>query len=169
MNNNVPVSPVFRRMQPQDVEPVLDLGKSSLNYVDLASADHDPHDYTSLYLRSGLTFGEFAPVDPESPRSMNFVAEVDKKIAGFVLAYQHFIGIPIVKICAIHALVVDPDYHGRGIGFQLLERLQKQCKENGIKSLRFLVRQDNAMLKRYLGSLGFRQSPVIIYDKICGE
>jgi|WetSurMetagenome_2_1015567.scaffolds.fasta_scaffold672516_1 ribosomal protein S18 acetylase RimI-like enzyme len=169
MNANMPASPVYRRMQPRDIEPVLALSKSSLPYVDLASADADPHDYTSLYLMSGLTFDELAPVEPDSPLAMNFVAEMDKKIAGFVLAYTHFIGIPIRKICLIHAIVVDPDHHGQGIGTQLLNRLQKQCKEDDIKSMRFLIRQNNSPLMNYLSSLGFRQSDVVIYDKLSGE
>jgi ribosomal protein S18 acetylase RimI-like enzyme len=169
MNANAPSSPVYRRMQPRDIEPVLVLGKSSLPYVDLASVDADPHDYTSLYLMSGLTFEELAPVEPDSPQAMNFVAEMDKKIVGFVLAYTHFIGIPVIKTCLVHAIVVDPDYHGQGIGTQLLNRLQRQCKEDDIKIMRFLIRPNNVMLTNYLKSLGFRLSDVVIYDKLSGE
>lgn len=169
MNDNTPVSPVYRRMQPRDIEPVLALGKSSLPYVDLASFDTDQSDYTSLYLMSGLTFDELTPVDTDSPLAMYFVAEIDKKIAGFVLAYIHYIGIPINKICNIHAIVVDPDYHGQGIGAQLITRLQKQCKEDDIKIMRFLIRQNNPRLQDYIGSLGFKQSNVLIFDKIGGE
>jgi GNAT superfamily N-acetyltransferase len=169
MNANTPASPVYRRMQPRDIEPVLALSKNSLPYVDLASIDTDANDYTSLYLMSGLTFEELTPVDPDSPLAMYFVAEIDKKIAGFVLAYFHYIGIPAIKICNIHAIVVDPDYHGQGIGAQLINRLQKQCKEDDIKIMRFLIRQNNPRLQDYIGSLGFKQSNVLIFDKIGGE
>jgi ribosomal protein S18 acetylase RimI-like enzyme len=122
MNANIPASLEFRRMQPGDTEAVLALGKSSLIYVDLASSEPDPHDYNSSYILSGLTYEEFDPVGPDSPLSMNIVAEIDEKVVGFVLAYARFIGIPLIKICVIHAIVVDPDFHGHGIGTRLLSK-----------------------------------------------
>jgi ribosomal protein S18 acetylase RimI-like enzyme len=166
MNANVPDTLIFRRMQLGDTESVLDLAKSGLTYVDLVAADHDPHDYTSMYIMSGLAYGDLDPTDPDSPLAMSFVAEIGKKVIGFLLAYAHFIGIPITRICVIHAIVVDPDYHGQGIGTQLLRQLQSKCKEEDIKIMRILVRQHNTQLRNYIGSLGFHQSKVMIFDKL---
>ena len=168
MNANMPATLVFRRMQLGDTESVLALGKRGLTYVDLAAADPDPHDYTSLYLMSGLTYEEFDPIDPDSPLAMSFVVETGKKVIGFLLAYAHFVGIPIIKICVIHAIVVDSDFHGQGIGTQLLNQLQIKCKEEDIQIVRIPVRQHNAQLINYLKSLGFRQSNVVNFDKLTG-
>jgi ribosomal protein S18 acetylase RimI-like enzyme len=169
MNAGFPDKIIFRPIQLDDIESVLALGRSSLPYVDLASSDTDLHDYNTLYLMSGLTFKELSPVGPDSPLSLSVVAEIDNKVIGFLLAYAHFIGIPVTKICAIHAIVVDPDYHGQGIGIQLLNHLQTKCKEEGIKIMRILVRQHNTQLSNYIGSLGFHRSKVVIFDKLVGD
>jgi ribosomal protein S18 acetylase RimI-like enzyme len=169
MNANVPASLKFRRMHPGDTEVVLTLGKSSLTYIDLASSEPDPHDYNSSYIMSGLTYEEFDPVGPGSPQSLNIVAEIDKKVIGFVLAYTRYIGIPIIKICILHAIVVDPDYHGQGISTRLVSQLQNHCKEEDIKVMRILVRPNDNRLKNYLGSLGFHQNNVLVFDKFSGD
>jgi ribosomal protein S18 acetylase RimI-like enzyme len=170
MKVNEQAAPFFRAMQTDDADSVLALGKSSLLYVDLASSEPDPHnDYSASYIMSGLKYEDFDPAGPDSPLSMNFVAEVDHKVVGFVLAYIQLIGIPIIKICVLHAIVVDPDYHGHGISHQLLSQLQSRCREEDIQIMRILVRQQSAQLKKYLGSLGFQQNNVVIFDKLTTE
>lgn len=168
MNTDTPPRPIFRRMQPGDSDSVLNLGKRGLSYVDLATAEPDPHDYVSLYIMSGLTYKEFAPLDPGNPRSMSFVAEIGDTVVGFLLAYTHLVGIPTTRICVIHAIVVDHEYHGQGIGTQLLSQLQRSCKEEDIRIIRIFIPQHNKQLKNYMGAMGFHQSNVIIFDQFNG-
>jgi ribosomal protein S18 acetylase RimI-like enzyme len=170
MKVNEQAAPVFRAMQSGDSESVLALGKSSLTYVDLASSEPDPHnDYSSSYIMSGLKYEDFDPTGPDSPVSLNIVAEVEEKVVGFVLAQIQLIGIPIIKICLLHSIVVDPDYHGQGISHRLLSELQSRCREEDIQIMRILVRQQSVQLKKYLGSLGFQQNNVVIFDKLSAE
>jgi ribosomal protein S18 acetylase RimI-like enzyme len=144
MSVNVPDKLTFRRMQLGDIESVLALGKSGLSYGDLVSAD------------------------PDGPLAMSFVADVSNKVVGFVLARAHFVGIPIAKICVIHAITVDPGYQRRGIGTQLLSELQGKCEEEDIQIMRILVPQQDMPLRDYVGALGFRHSHLINFDKLCG-
>lgn len=144
MSTNLQNMPIFRRMQLGDIESILTLGKTQ------------------------LTYGDLSVVDPEGPLTMSFVAEISNKIIGFLLARAHFVGIPITKVCVIHSIIVDPDYRGQGIGTQLLSQLQTKCEEDDIQIMRILVPQHNTQLRNYIGSLGFRQSNFINYDKLCG-
>jgi GNAT superfamily N-acetyltransferase len=163
MSDNIQPKVTFRPMEIEDTKSVLALGMSSLTYVDVAVADPDQSS-PYRYLTSGLDYGDLAATDPESPESMSFVAEVDDKIVGFILAYSHFVGIPVTKICIIHAIVVDPDHHGLGIGAELMHRIRLKCKEDNVKLIRMLVPNHDAELKHYLGLLGFRPSNVINFD-----
>jgi ribosomal protein S18 acetylase RimI-like enzyme len=144
MNTNTPEKVTLRRMQLSDIESVLALGKSGLTYQDLASAD------------------------PDGPLAMSFVADAHNKVIGFVLARAHFVGIPIYKVCVIHAITVDPDYQSQGVGTQLLSELQSKCEEEDIQIMRILVPQDNMRLRNYVGALGFRSSSFVNFDKLCG-
>jgi ribosomal protein S18 acetylase RimI-like enzyme len=164
MNADVPAELVFRQMQLDDTESVVELGMSSLTYIDLAAADPELAHSPYLYMMGGLTYGDLATTDPDSPLAMSIVAEINYRKVGFILAYSHFVGIPITKICIIHAIVVDPSYHGQGIGTRLLNQLKKKCKEENIQIIRMFIKQHDTSLKTYLGSLGFHQSNVINYD-----
>jgi ribosomal protein S18 acetylase RimI-like enzyme len=99
--------------------------------------------------------------------AMAFVAEVSKKLIGFVLARIHFVGIPLREICVIHAIAVLPEYQRLGIGSQLLSQLQTKCEEEDIQIIRVLVPQDNTQMRNYITSMGFRQSKLINFDKVC--
>ncbi len=144
MNVNVPDKLTFRRMQLSDIPSVLELGQSGLSYGDLASAD------------------------PDGPLAMSYVADVGNKVIGFVLARAHFVGIPISKVCVIHAITVDESYQRKGIGTQLLSELQTKCEQEDIQIMRMLVPQHNMQLRDYMQSLGFRYSNFINYDKLSG-
>lgn len=144
MNAEVTEKMIFRRMQRSDIESVLALGQSGLTYEDLASAD------------------------PDGPLAMSFVADVSAKVIGFVLARAHFVGIPITKVCVIHAIGVDSGYQRKGIGTQLISELQGKCEEQDIQIMRMLVPQQNTQLRSYVANLGFRYSNFINYDKLCG-
>jgi GNAT superfamily N-acetyltransferase len=166
MNTSNQDTPVFRSMELGDIESVLALGKFGLTYVDLAVADPTAHGPTSLNVIGGLTYGDLSAIDPDSPQAMNLVAEINDKVIGVLLAYVHFVGIPITKISIIRAIVVDPDYQKQGIATQLLQHLQSKCKEEGIPVIRMLIPQHSAQLKNYMKSQGFHQSNVLNFDKL---
>lgn len=134
----------FRRMAHDDIDSVIALGKSSLTYGDLASAD------------------------PDSPLAMSYVADAGDKIIGFILARAHFVGIPIREVCVIHAIAVDQGFQNQGIGTQLLDELENRCSNEDVQIIRILLPQHDMRLRNYMTSLGFRQSNLINFDKVCG-
>lgn len=156
-------------MHHEDTDSVIALGKSGLTYVDLAASAPSHKDYVPLQIIGGLSYEDLAATDPDSQLAMSFVAEIDNRMIGFLLAYIHFVGIPITKICIIRAIVVDPDYQGQGIGTRLFKQLQNKCREDGIQVTRILVPQHNTQLRNYLSAMGFHQSSVLNYDKLSGD
>jgi ribosomal protein S18 acetylase RimI-like enzyme len=134
----------IRRMQRSDIDAVLAIGQSGLTYRDMAASD------------------------PDGPLTMSFVAEADNKVVGFILSRAHYLGIPIAEVCVIHALAVAPEYQGRGIGSQLISRLQGRCEAEDIHTMRTLVPQHNNELRKYMESLGFQHSTIMNFDKTCG-
>jgi len=134
----------FRGMKHDDITSVITLGKSSLTYGDLASAD------------------------PDSPLAMSYVADAGDKIVGFILARAHFVGIPLREVCVIHAIAVDPGFQNQGIGGQLLDELENRCNNEDVQIIRILLPQHDMRLRSYMTSLGFRQSNLINFDKVCG-
>ncbi len=74
-------------------------------------------------------------------------------------------GIPLIKICIVHAIVVDPEYHGQGIGTRLFQALQDKCLEGNIQVMRILVPEHNQNLINYLAVMGFNQSRILNFDR----
>lgn len=69
-----------------------------------------------------------------------FVASLDNKIIGFILAHetQPFAG----NIC-IRYIGINPKYQGRGVGLVLYNELIKKAKKNKIKKISALINLDN--------------------------
>jgi ribosomal protein S18 acetylase RimI-like enzyme len=136
-----------RRMTPNDLDGVLVLvskitkGKSRITYRDLVA------NY------------------PGGPLDLSFVAEAKGQMVGFILARLEFVYLPVVEVCLIGAVGVDPEYQGRRIGSTLVHNLTDHCHREDIGTIRALVAQDDEPLRRFIESLGFRRSNIINYDK----
>lgn len=137
----------LRRMTRSDIDGVLDIdrkiggGRGLINYRDMVA------------------------VDPGGALDLSFVAEVGGKIAGFILARLTYVGVPFVEIAVIQAVVVDPEYQRRGIASQLVNALLGHCHAEGINTIRAVVEENNADLKRFFQRLGFRRSELVNYAK----
>jgi ribosomal-protein-alanine N-acetyltransferase len=70
--------------------------------------------------------------------SFNLVAEIDGKIAGYVIA------LPLDRNSAdIESIAVDPDYQGKGIGGTLISRIEEEMKIRGHRLSVLEVRDRN--------------------------
>jgi ribosomal protein S18 acetylase RimI-like enzyme len=136
-----------RRMTPSDLDEVLVLvnkitkGKSRITYRDLVA------NYSG------------------GPLDLSFVAEAKGQMVGFILARLDFIYLPVVEVCLIGAVGVDPEYQDRHIGSTLVHKLIDHCHREDINTIRALVAQDDEPLRRFIEYLGFRRSNIINYDK----
>jgi ribosomal protein S18 acetylase RimI-like enzyme len=136
-----------RRMTPRDLDGVLVLiskmtkGKSRITYRDLIANE------------------------PGGPLDLSFVVEAKGQMVGFILAHLEFVYIPLVEVCLIYSVGIDPEYQARHIGSALVNELIKYCHLQNIETVRALVAQDNETLQEFVEYLGFRRSNIINYDK----
>jgi ribosomal protein S18 acetylase RimI-like enzyme len=96
--------------------------------------------------------------------SLSFVAEVEDKVVGFILADIRGAEYALPLAGWIDSVGVDPEHHGQGIGRKLIETSIEECHLNGIKT-RLMFRKSDERLKKFLRSLGFEQGELVEFVK----
>jgi ribosomal protein S18 acetylase RimI-like enzyme len=112
-----------------------------------------------------ITYRDLIANEPGGPLDLSLVAEAKGKMVGFILARVEFVYIPLVEVCLIYSVGVDPQYRSRHIGAALVNELIKYCHLQGIPTVRALVAEDNEPLRKFIEYLGFRPSNVINFDR----
>ncbi len=112
-----------------------------------------------------ITYRDMIATDPCGPLDLSFVAEIDNKVVGFVLARLAYLYIPFTEVCLIHGIVADPEYRGHHIGSKLVNELISHCELEGINTVRALVAEHDTELRKFVEYLGFRRSNITNYDK----
>ncbi len=112
-----------------------------------------------------ITHRDMAATDPGGALDLSLVAELGGQVVGFILARMTYISIPFTEVCLIHSIVVDNDYRRHQIGSRLVSELSSLCHAEGISTVRALVNERDASLRRFVDHLGFHRSGTINYDK----
>jgi ribosomal protein S18 acetylase RimI-like enzyme len=99
----------------------------------------------------------------------SFVAEINGKIAGFMISYFMYGGFGIEESVWIVSLGVDPQFMGQGIGKRLAEEILKVYKGRGIRYAFTSVRWDSVDLLSFFKTLGFDRSNFINLRKDLGS
>jgi len=115
--------------------------------------------------KSRITYRDLIANEVGGPLDLSFVVEAKGQMVGFILAHLEFVYIPLVEVCLIYSVGIDPEYQTRHIGSALVNELIKYCQLQNIETVRALVAQDNATLQEFVEYLGFRRSNIINYDK----
>jgi L-amino acid N-acyltransferase YncA len=85
-----------------------------------------------------------------------WIAELDGKTVGW-LGFQSFYGRPAYRATAEVSLYIDPNYHRRGIGRQLLIAAIDQSPKMGIKTLLGFIFAANQPSLKLFAQLNFQQ------------
>ncbi|RJR21649.1 MAG: GNAT family N-acetyltransferase [Desulfobacteraceae bacterium] len=93
--------------------------------------------------------------------SASFVAEMEGKVAGFMISYIVYGGYGLEKSAWIATLGVDPRWMGQGIGKRLAQEILSFYEKNGIRYIFTSVRWDSADLLSFFKTLGFDRSSFI--------
>ena len=111
--------------------------------------------------------------------SINFVAEVDGKVVGFVVGgvVNRKEGQSIFNLLhtedpsSLHQLVgwmdmigINPEHRNIGIGSSLTEAFYRECKRRNAV-MRIIAYNNDEKLAGFLESMGFTNSGVVIYKK----
>jgi N-acetylglutamate synthase-like GNAT family acetyltransferase len=105
--------------------------------------------------------------DLGGPLDLSLAAEAEGQIVGLVIAHLEYIYVPLVEVCLIHVIIVDPEYQRHNIGSALVRALSSHCHLKGINKIRALVRQGDDELQKFIEHLGFHPSSMVNWDKTC--
>ena len=94
-------------------------------------------------------------------KDASFVAEIDGRVAGFMISYIVYGGFGLEKSAWIATLGVDPKFMGRGIGKKLAEEILAVYRGMGINDIYTSVRWDSVDLLSFFKTLGFDRSNFI--------
>jgi predicted N-acetyltransferase YhbS len=91
----------------------------------------------------------------------SYIAEVDGKVAGYMISFIVYAGFGLEKSAWIATLGVDPKYMGQGIGKRLAEEILAFYKTRGIRHILTSVRWDSVDLLSFFKTSGFDRSDFI--------
>ncbi|MEE8470884.1 MAG: GNAT family N-acetyltransferase [Dehalococcoidia bacterium] len=138
----------IRQMSMEDVEDILSIEKK------IAGKDR------------ALTY---APV-PDSciggEIDSSFVAEVDGRVAGFVLGRIARSPTTLLDIAWIELIGVLPEYNRQGVGKMLVESWRERCRQRGIKKVHVMVNWRDWLMLSFFESLGFTRGELtnLVYE-----
>jgi ribosomal protein S18 acetylase RimI-like enzyme len=115
--------------------------------------------------RDVIRYEDLASADPGTPPDSSFVAEIDGKIVGFSINRSTYLMVPLTEVCIIHAILIHPDYQGRGLGRKLIQALLNHCQTQGIGTVRALIPKENKELQAIFERQGFQSSNITNFDK----
>jgi ribosomal protein S18 acetylase RimI-like enzyme len=95
----------------------------------------------------------------------SFVAEIDGKVAGYMISYIVYGGFGLEKSAWIATLGVDTKFMGQGIGKRLAEEIFRVYQEKGIQHIYTSVRWDSVDLLSFFKTLGFDRSNFVNLKK----
>lgn len=112
---------------------------------------------TQNYIEGELTFKRLIK------NGVCIVAELDKEIAGFLLANLS----ERVKCSYLVYCIVKPEYRGKGIGSKLMNEYFKICRKNKINYLDTYAPSFNERTIKFYQKLGFKKGkPWIYFSKV---
>jgi GNAT superfamily N-acetyltransferase len=107
-------------------------------------------------------------LDPEfrTASDASFVAEVDGKVAGFMIGSVTSGSFGVTKCAWIVLFGVDPKFMGQGIGKRLAEVIFEFYKKRKIQNVLTTVKWDSTDILSFLKTLGFDRSEFINLHKV---
>jgi predicted N-acetyltransferase YhbS len=137
----------IRSMEPEDISGILEIDRK-ISGVQRASTYKD-----SFHEVIGGQMG------------VSFVAEIDDRVVGFVLAYLAYVREQVSEACMIQIFGVDPQYQKQGIAAKLFQRLLDECRLKKLKLVRVSLEERDSELKKFFEHLGFDHGRSIDYFK----
>jgi ribosomal protein S18 acetylase RimI-like enzyme len=144
----------------------LPLDKLKIRRIKLEDAEQIAHIQAAI--TQSPTKTDFKKIIAEQLRKedgVSFVAEIDRKIAGYMTSYIVYGGFGLEKSAWIATLGVAPKFMGQGIGKRLAEEILTVYQEKGIRNILTSVRWDSVDLLSFFKTLGFGRSSFINLKK----
>jgi ribosomal protein S18 acetylase RimI-like enzyme len=158
MSADVPTDPVLRRATSADLPRIGRLGALLVE----AHHDFDPTRFLAASDRTPADYASFLRAQLENPDVGIFVADDNGGVIGYAYAavegydYRSLRG----PAGAVHDLVVDPSYRGRGVGRLLLKAILAYLRSRGVSRAVLWTAERNEVAQRLFASMGFRRTMI---------
>lgn len=141
--DNLPANFLIRRIKIKDAD---DIGRI------MAAITKSP---------AKIDFRQVIEEQVQSDKNASFVAEIDGRVAGFMISHIVYGGFGLEKSAWIVTLGVDPQFMGRDIGKKLAEEIFRVYKDMGIKYVYTSARWDSVDILSFFKTLDFDRSSFI--------
>jgi predicted N-acetyltransferase YhbS len=138
----------IRPMEPEDISAVLEIDRKITGK------------------KRAVTYQDLITGDLGGELDLSFVGESKGKIRGFILARHAYVGEPVVEVCLIQILGVDPDYQRKGLASRLINAMEERSKALGLKYIRTMVADRDGSLQSFFTCVGFRRGHLVDYTKL---
>ena len=137
----------IRPMEPEDINGILDVDRKISS------------------VQRAITYRDLVREALGCEVDVSFVAEIDNKFVGFVLAYLTYVREQISEACVIQIFGVDPAYQKQGIASKLIQALMEKCRAKKIKLIRVMLDERDGDLQGFFKRLGFDRGRHVDYSK----
>jgi len=101
----------------------------------------------------------------EGNAKTSLVAEVNGRVAGYMISTTLYAGFGIGKSAWIVSIGVHPDFMGQGLGLTLADSICEIYRKKGVKSIYSSVMWDSIDVLSFFKKLGFTRSEFINLKK----
>lgn len=115
---------------------------------------------------SFIDYHKIVREDIKKDNRVSFVAELNGKVIGYMIAYIIYGGFGLEKSAWLAVFGVEPKYMGKGIGQKLASKTFEVLREMDIQNVFTSVRWDSTDLLSFFKSLGFNRCEFINLKKI---
>ncbi len=157
---------IFRNIKEKDTGIVLSLFKKTAEKIQRKGVDHwqywhDPPLSKKQWVNEGIDKQEFFFVDDDKGQNIGMVRIMDEDLLywGEVKGKSKF----------VHSLVVREEYNGKGIGSEILHRIENLARKENCEFLRLDCDSKNPKLCSFYENLGFEkvgtaELPLSVYN-----
>ncbi len=95
---------------------------------------------------------------------LSFVAEVDGRVEGFIIARHTYVGEPPVESGLLYGLGVHPVYQRQGLASRLVTAVAEKAGSSGIRNLRVMLNERDSQIEGFFQRLNFHRAKLAVYD-----
>jgi ribosomal protein S18 acetylase RimI-like enzyme len=149
---------IIRKAKKEDIEDIISLEKESLKY-------HEKFDkcFHTVSKKSLEIQKKYLTKDMRKPSRLILVAEIDKKVVGFIFGY--IIKMDKHKIGKVQEIIVTAKYRKVGIGRKLMKKLLNFFRKNGCAIAETVTFVGNTPGEKFYESAGFKKRTYTLWLK----
>jgi predicted N-acetyltransferase YhbS len=138
-----------------------------IRYLEIGDAEDISRIQKSITKESSaIDYHNIVREDIKKDNRVSFVAELNGKVIGYMIAYIIYGGFGLEKSAWLAVFGVESKYMGKGIGQKLARKTFEVLREMDIRNVFTSVRWDSTDLLSFFKSLGFNRCEFINLKKI---